>query len=269
MIQHFAPLFTVAVNHSYYAGGCEDIEFFVPGATAGAMRGGKVLVRVIAGRLFALYAAESPGVPVNDMAGGTLHFGLRLTNSLFSNFTNPVLNDARQTPFYANGLSATALDAPQGIERASVSAELRSAGVWGLLAIKLHSAFYAAPPAFTLDFSPRQEQLKYFVVADNFTQPEFDQLDVTDNGFNEEGRPPLTFEKVLPVSFSATDISPALLSNGDSRLVMFRSQSPVARRERGFRKIQLSRNGEILIAHLPQPAADRAQAQFVIHLSKP
>ncbi len=336
MTQHFAPLFTVAVNHSYYSGHCEDLEFFVPPETSGVMRGGKVLTRVLGGRLHALYGTDSPGLPINNLAGRTLLFGLRLRNSTFSNFTDPVVNDTRQTPFYFNGNNPAVLEPPQGIILASgmhahvpqtatrpltlrlsdhngtllvsqtlptgavegsfdlralpegryqigedpgggsvalsrlyVSAKLRSAGLWGLIAITVDAGFYAAPPALTLDFTARQEQLKYFVVAKNFTQLEFDQLNVTDNGFNEEGRPQLNFDKVPPNLFSATDISPALLGDGDSRIVMFRSLAAVARNERGFRKIQLNRNGDVLVSHLPQPSADKPQAHFIIHLSKP
>jgi hypothetical protein len=51
--------------------------------------------------------------------------------------------------------------------------------------------------------------------------------------------------------------------------LLFRSQAPVARRQRGRRKIQLNRNGEVLIEHLPQPGAERATADLIVHLSKP
>lgn len=336
MIQSFAPLFTVAVKHSYYAGNCEDLEFFVPSSTAGTMQGGKVLARILAGRLHVLFEADETGVPVNSLAGQTLLLGLRLTNRSFSNFTNPVVSDARLTPFYSNGHDPTKLGPPQEVILTSgvhaysprsatrpltlrlvdrldklfasqtlppgaaegsfdlralpegqywidevpgsagdpdthlfVSTELRNAGAWGLLAIEIDAGFYAAPPEFTLEFSARQEQLKYFVVAKNFTPFEFDQLNVTDSGFNDGDPLQLKFDKVLPGSFTPTDISPALLGGADKKVVMFRSQAAVVRGEQGRRKIQLTRNGEIQISHLPQPAADRAQSHFIIHLAKP
>lgn len=336
MIQRFAPLFSVSIQHSYYAGDCEDFEFYVPASTGAALGGGKSLVRVVRGRLHGLYDSDAPGVPKSSLTGRTLLFGLRLKNASFSNFTHPVIGDARRTPFYANANNPTAIDPPQGVllsggmhthvpqsatrpltlrlsdasgislvsetlpvnragfafdlravpdgmyridedpgggsvaeTRLFVSGELRSAGVWALLAISVDAGFYAAPPALKLQFSAQQEQLKYFVVAKNFSQADFDQLNVTDNGFNEEGRPAMNFEKILPAAFSAADIAPALLGDGGERIVMFRSTTAVARRERGHRKVQLSRNGDVLIAHLPQPATDKPQAHFVIHLSKP
>ncbi len=337
MIQHFATLFTVAIQHSYYTGNnCEDFEFFVPSSTASAMQGGKVLARVLAGRLHVLYEAEKPGVPINSLVGQTLLFGLRLTNSSFSNFTNPVGIDAKQTPFYSNSNNPTVLEPAKGIVVASgicthppqtstrpltltlsdaignslasqtlllgevdgcfdlralpeghfridefsevgnvsqtrlfVSPELRSTSLWGLVAIKIDAGFYAAPPTFTLDFTARQEQLQYFVVANQYSEADFGKLNVVDNG--EKGRTKVDFDRVLPASFSSKDIAPELLGDA-SRVVMFRSQLPVARNEHGFRNIQLKRNGDedsVLVSHLPQPSADRPQARFIIHLSKP
>jgi hypothetical protein len=150
-----------------------------------------------------------------------------------------------------------------------VSADLRDARVWGILAVKIDAGSYGGPAAFTIGFTARQEQLKYFVVARNFPQAEYDQLSVTDHGFGEESRPAVTFDRIAPASFTSDDISPSLLGDGTSRVVMFRSQAPVPRRERGLRKFQLSRNGHILVDSLPQPGPDRAQAHFIIHLAKP
>jgi hypothetical protein len=150
-----------------------------------------------------------------------------------------------------------------------VSPELQSAGLWGLVAITIDAGFYASPPTFTLEFTARKEQLKYFVVANQYNDSEFGLLNVVDRG--ETGRAVVLFDKVLPSLFSSTDVSPALLGDA-SRVVMFRSQLPVARNERGFRNIQLKRNGDeesVLVSHLPQPSGDRPLAHFIIHLSKP
>jgi hypothetical protein len=333
---HFRPLLTVSIQHSYYAGACTDLEFVAPSSTAGLLHGGRVLARLLDGRLHLLFAADSLGTPINNLAGHTLTFGLRLVNPCFTNFTEAVVSDAALLPFYTNSHNPVALDVPHGISLTSgrhphtpltvirpltlrlsdssgaivhtqvlrtgdtvgsfdlralaegvyqidedagggslatsplyVSTELRSAGVWGIIAIKLDAGFYVNPPALSLEFSARQEQLKYFVVASNFTSTEFDQLEVSDNGFNDEGRARLTFQKVPPELFSDSEISPALLGDGSRRIVMFRSQVPVAWRKRGFRKIQLNRNGDVLIEHLPQPGADRSQAHLIVHLAKP
>ena len=40
------------------------------------------------------------------------------------------------------------------------------------------------------------------------------------------------------------------------------------RRAGGYRKLQLRRNNEVLVQHLPQAGSDRAQARFIVHLAK-
>jgi hypothetical protein len=136
-------------------------------------------------------------------------------------------------------------------------------GIWGLLAIKIDAAFYATPPAFSIVFTPREESLKYYVVANNFNPAEFAQLNVIDAGFTDEGRPELKFNKKV------SDLAPALLGGDGASIALFESQTAIARRQKGLRKIHLNRNGDVLIEHLPQPGPDRSQAQQIIHLSKP
>lgn len=340
MTIRFHSLFTVAVTHSYYASACSDLEFVTPPATANQLYGGRMLARVLDGRLHVLFEADAHGAPINSLAGSTLVFGLQLVNPYFDNFTAPVVSDVRLLPFYANRTNSTALDAPSGVILTSgvythtpqsaarpltlrlssrdgavvaaqtlaagdaagsfdlrtvldgayridedagggsvaaallyVSSDFRNAGVWGILAVKIDASMYAAPGAFSINFAARQELLKYFVVARNFAPVELDKLvadlNVSDQGFNDEHRAEVSFDKVPPADFTAADIALALLDDGTGRVVMFRSQVAVARRERGLRKIQLNRNGDVLIEHLPQPGADRAQANLIVHLTKP
>lgn len=146
---------------------------------------------------------------------------------------------------------------------------LDAAHPWGLLALKPDAGFLQAPPAFTLPFAARQDILRYYVIAPAYGQAEFDQLGVNDAGFEEEARPEILFDRVLPPDFGADDLAPGLLAPGPARTVLFRSRAPVARRLGGPRKIQLRRNGEVLIEHLPQPGTQRAQGRHIIHLSKP
>lgn len=140
---------------------------------------------------------------------------------------------------------------------------------WGLLALRLDPGFVLAPAAFTLSLAAPQDTLRYYVVAPAYGQAEFDQLGVRDAGFEEEGRAEILFDRVVPADFGADDLPPALLAPGPARTVLFRSRTPVARRLGGPRKIQLRRNGEVLIEHLPQAGTERVLGRHVIHLSKP
>lgn len=147
--------------------------------------------------------------------------------------------------------------------------ELLQAGVFGVVEIVIDSGFYAAPATFTINFNAKQETLKYYVVAGNYNATEFDQLSVADNGFAEEGRSQITFTKVPSATFTSDEIPPGLLAKAGEEVVLFKSQQVVARRENARKKIQLSKNGDVLIKHLPQIGADKASGDVVIHISKP
>lgn len=149
------------------------------------------------------------------------------------------------------------------------SPALAGEALWGVLALTVDQNFYVNPPTFRIVLQARSEQLKYYVVARNFGATEFGQLQLADAGAGEQGRDVLDFEKVLPAAFATDDLSPSVLGNGSARIVLFQSSAPVARRAGGYRKLQLRRNAEVLVQHLPQAGSDRAQARFIVHLAKP
>jgi hypothetical protein len=151
-----------------------------------------------------------------------------------------------------------------------VERELAASGAFGLLALTVDAGHVAAGHAFTLAFAARSDTLRYYVVANRFGATEFDQLQVQDDGFAAESRPAIVFDRVLPAAFGPAHLQPALLDpSGSARIALFQAQSAVARRARGPGGIALHRNGDVLIGHLPQPGADRPDAQFVVHLSQP
>lgn len=152
-----------------------------------------------------------------------------------------------------------------------VDTELHRQGVLGVLEIEIGGGFYSSPPDFEIIFHAKEETLKYYVVAKNFNDADLDQLTVTDVGFADDGRPQVHFTKVAVASFTPEDIAPALLlaQDGGAKAALFKSQSPVARQDKARRKIQLKKNGEVLIKNLPQPAEDQAKADVIFQLSKP
>jgi hypothetical protein len=147
--------------------------------------------------------------------------------------------------------------------------ELRQLGPFGVMEIEVGSSFYVAAPTFELVFAARQETLNYYLVARNYNVAEFGQLAVVDTGFTEDGRPQVVFTRVESSAFTADEIDPSLLGGGDARVALFRSQATVARRERARKKIQLKRNGEVLITHLPQVGADKVSGDIIVQISKP
>lgn len=147
-----------------------------------------------------------------------------------------------------------------------VEPDLRKA--WGVLALTVDAGHLVAPQAFTLAFAARSDTLRYYVVANRYGEAEFNQVNVLDAGFTAEARPAIVFNRIAPANFNASHLSPALLDPGGSaRIALFEAQSSVARRARGPTGLELHRNGDVLIGGLPQPGAERHDAQFVVHLS--
>lgn len=159
---------------------------------------------------------------------------------------------------------------PSLVQSLFVEPDLAAAGVWGVLDLTVHPDHIANGAEFAVELQARSDQLRYYVVASRYSQSEFDGLTVKDTGFASDARSEVPFVRVLPAAFDAQHLPASLLdAHGTSRIVLFEAQAQVVRRERGARGIALRRNGEVLIDSLPQPGADRSDAQFVVHLSKP
>lgn len=152
-----------------------------------------------------------------------------------------------------------------------VDPELAADVPYGLLSLTVSAGHAAAGGAFTLSFAARSETLRYYVVARRFGETDFNQLQVLDDGFDAEGRAQIVFDRLLPAAFDpAVHLQPTLLDPaGGARIALFQAQAAVARRARGPAGVALHKNGDVLIGHLPQPGADRPDAQFVVHLSQP
>lgn len=139
---------------------------------------------------------------------------------------------------------------------------------WGVLALSFDAGHLPAGQAFNLSFGARSETLRYYVVANRFGLAEFNSLSVQDAGSVTDARPAIVFNRIAPVAFTASHLAPALLDpTGSARIALFEAQAPVARRARGPMGLELHRNGDVLIGNLPQPGAERHDAQFVVHLS--
>jgi len=149
--------------------------------------------------------------------------------------------------------------------------EMQRTGVFGVIEIRLDSSFYnvppdvppdVPPPAFNVAFNARKEILKYYIIVKNYTDAEFNKLSVEDTD-------EVKFKKVLSSAFARDDIDPGLLAVNGARVVLFRSQAVVARSEKARKNIQLKKNGEVLIKHLPQVGPEKINGDIIIQISKP
>lgn len=151
-----------------------------------------------------------------------------------------------------------------------VEPDLAAMRAWGLLVLTVAAGHVTNGQAFHLDFAARSDTLRYYVVASAYSQNEFDQVSLQDAGFATESRPQILFDRLLPAAFGADHLPLALLDPaGSARVACFQAQAPVVRRLRGPMRLELHRNGDVLVGNLPQPGAQRPDAQFVVHLNKP
>lgn len=133
-------------------------------------------------------------------------------------------------------------------------------GLFGVVEIELANSFYANPPAFNVHFDVKDETLRYFVVASNYTDADLAQLSIQDSAGG------LGFTKVVSPSLPADQPPPAARTVPGAGVVLFRSNAPVHRSATGGLKLQLLRNGEPI--DLPLPGAASPTADLVVHLSK-
>ncbi len=147
--------------------------------------------------------------------------------------------------------------------------ELLKKGVFAIVDLALEPSAYASTASYSMPFQAREETLKYYIVADNYSDSEFNSLSITDEGFSEAGRSKIQFTSFLPVAFTADDIAAELLQSGTQKLAVFKSDSMQKRQNNARKKIQLRKNGDVLIPHLPSPRADKFRPEFVIHVEKP
>lgn len=140
---------------------------------------------------------------------------------------------------------------------------------WGVLSLTVSADHVAHGHDFILTLPAREDVLRYYVLVKPANQADFDSIQIQDQGAATDSRSPLTFTRHVP-PFGQGRLSPDLLDPGHTRqLVLFEATAPIARQARGPHGIALQRQGEVLIGDLPQPGADRSDAQFVVHLSKP
>ena len=151
-----------------------------------------------------------------------------------------------------------------------VDPDLTRQQVYAIVEIKVTNSFYSpTPPEFSVRFTAKEETLKYYVVGKNYSSAELSHLSITDVGYNEDARPQLQFTRISQGGFVASDISPSLLTDSISKVVLFKSQSPVSRLEKPRRKIQLSRNSDLIMKHLPLPGINKSTSDIIIQISKP
>ncbi|WP_421863087.1 hypothetical protein [Motiliproteus sp.] len=137
-----------------------------------------------------------------------------------------------------------------------------------LVELTITPIFYTQAPSFNIHYGARNDTLNYYVVAQNYSDTEFDHLQLADAGFAEQSRAEISFTRVESNNFTEAHTDAALLHGGGSKVVLFHSQTDVSRRQHGPKKLQLRLGGEVLIASLPTPGRNSVTADFFINVAK-
>lgn len=267
MITRFKTLYSLEVRHDYYGGACPDVGFVVPQDTAGLMRGAGMVAKGRDGAFHVLYRADEGGAPVSPAGGKTVRIGLLVRDPYFANITEGFA-PASGALHYRNKLAATALDDPPAtVVLRDMDPELWRDGAFAVVEIKIAPAFYASAPSYQIHFKARVDTLRYYVVVKGFSNGDVDQLAVQEQTPGQPGE--VMFEKVPPAQLTPDEKSRAdILTTDGAKVLLFKSATIVARRERSAKQIQLMRNTEPLIERLPYPGKDRGTSDLIVHVSK-
>lgn len=149
-----------------------------------------------------------------------------------------------------------------------VDSTLRRQGAIILFDFPLEGDLYTDPNEFEIQLLARTETLRYYVVTKGLDEPSFNALTVSDEDTSGD-RPLVSFTRVESGDFTGDELPLDLLRSGDERVVLFISEPDVPRRAAGRKNIKLSKGSDVLLANLPQPGPEKADAHMIIHLSKP
>ena len=149
-----------------------------------------------------------------------------------------------------------------------IDEELQGRSLSALFELRLAASMEQTPANLTASFNGVSQVLKYYVVTRNYSAQEQAELNIVDNGAVDDQRPAVTFDKILPANFSDEEFPPDLVTPEDASVVLFKSSSVQPRQSAVRHKLQLRRDGDVLIQHLPHAGLGRTTADVIVYLVK-
>ena len=136
---------------------------------------------------------------------------------------------------------------------------------------ELHLAddMVANPVELVASFAAINASLKYYLVLKNFSNAQQAELNIVDQGAADDGRPSLSFNKLQSDAFTADDLPPDSLIKGDENVILFKSDTSPPRQAAVRHKLQLRRNAEVVIPHLPHAGLDQRNTDVIVYLANP
>lgn len=256
----FKELFRIVIEHQYFQPG-EPIDLtIVPSKdTHRFLTGQRAIIKDIINGVKVLVPVNETGSVLPDLQPDDLFtFKIFPTSNIFHLITDlPDLAKEEILSFTNAGLSDddTQLTASvaegNGVYKGFPVVAGATIQVSNLL---LDSNNAPKTPKYRIVFNPRSEKWKYYFVSD----PETADLSIQDlNG-------QLTFNRVNSETFASDKIASSLQARfPDAGLFLFESDAPIASRSQGIKKIQLLRNLDVIINHLPSPDVEDVNFKII------
>ena len=247
---NYREFFRVEIDHQYFQPGeCAELRIVPDQATHRFLKGRRLIFKEMVNGIRVLVPVDEAGsaIPVFN-TDDLFTFKVFPTSTTFRSFTAmPDMEEGELLSF----TNATLLENDTELV-ASVSAGSGTLHGFPLIAavtiqigdFVLDANNVPTTPNYKIVFNSRAEKWRYYFVSD----PETTDFSIQD--VNEE----LVFNNVAIQTVTDDKILTSLQSNfPDANLFLFESETPVAFRSQAINKLQLIRNEDIIVNHLPNP----------------
>ncbi|UII31377.1 hypothetical protein LVD17_24085 [Fulvivirga ulvae] len=243
----YSEFFKIEINHQYFEAD-EMVEMVMTpdASTLRLLRGQRFLVKPMINGIRILMELDDQGTPRHNLQlGDVLTFEVYPTSNTFHAFTEaPDFGTGEILKFTNLGLSKN--ETTLAVSVAEGAGSYKGFPIAAKVEITIDKALIAANAAqkYAMAFSAKSARWKYYFVSDESTS----------NLTIEDRSQQLRFKSVDLQNDTVDKIIMALRSNfPHEKLFLFESETPIAFRRRALKNLQLTRNEDVIISHLPNP----------------
>lgn len=277
----YQKLFSISFLHDFFTDNlCKGIDIYPTKETIAILKGHKLILKKFTGGiecLIGLQTEDDPETAENELnqplvaiQNGTLFtFELHITDPLFRSFTDLEGLEGLPNPPAEEGLSPSlqfqnsSQASEQGLIASKVNGPSQPLSKLGTLQLS-YQDFLAAtdPPHFTYQFQADETNWKYYVIMN------MDEAAVEYSITDASPSPSLAFSSA--VDFTENPAlggfwGESLKSQHDNkRLILIESTAPVKYQEVSRKNVRLSKSGNVVISHLPNPSPSAEGTSYIL-----
>lgn len=247
----YRPLFHIVIRHSYYEDcRCPDFSILPDPGSAGTLKGHRLVVVPFMSGMSVLAPIEN-GLPLIEVSKDTVFkFWLLLQNKRFFYYTD-IVNDDTGRVYENKG---------RGLELKlnADSTEKASPHVFGTVRLT-NISYKENAPTFTISFSAREIKWKYVLLTDE-TDPDLFSIEQT--GLQETR---LEFNSPVKTNSGTGDALLKLLEQDypEANKWILESKSEIPFLQRGRTNLQLKKDNQVLVDHLPNPRPEEGGIKVI------